>query len=77
MTATILRLPDRTPSSAFSKMDAGLNDALDMARREAEIGRLGLAIVSEALWPTDQELFELEAGDQIEAWVADSGDECA
>ncbi len=54
-----------------------IRDYKTFAEREAEIGRLGLAIVSEALnFPTDRELFELEAGDQIEAWVADSGD-CA
>ncbi len=77
MTATILRMCDHEPSLAFSKMEAGLNDALVLARREAEIGRLGLPIVAEALnFPTDRELFEIEASDQIEEYTAPDED-CA
>lgn len=53
-----------------------IRDFKTREEREAEIGRLGMAIVSEALGPTDQELFQIEAGDQIEAYTAPDGD-CA
>lgn len=44
-----------------------IRDYKTFAEREAAIGSLGMAIVSEALnGPTDQELFELEAGSQAD-----------
>ncbi len=60
MTATILRLPYRA-----------------WTLRQIEIDRMCLAAVDEALnFPTDRELFEIEASDQIEAYTAPDED-CA
>lgn len=54
-----------------------LRDYKTREERQLEIDRLGLASVGAALnFPTDRELFEIEAGDQIEAYVSDTGD-CA